>query len=807
MPALTVAEIVKDALGKKGVELLDSVVLDYIVAVLEDPDSHYGTDGGDMYDVVAPFLLDTGVTATEDDAMRVCKKLVSQLTEHGFNKEPVADTVKQLAAPVRIAAMGGAKTTGLELMRRVGEEELRSDDEGDGGDKKEGRARTREERLARRQANQTGGAGTVIEARAMNVEAQPVKVHAKGNQAASKNIRIDNLTVAFGGNVLLQDCSLNITFGRRYGIVGRNGVGKSTLMRAVANREVAVPKHLQVLYIEQEVAGNDMSALECVLSCDTERAALLAEEKKLLEQAPPAAAAAAKGGPASTAGASESSAGTGSTVKKGPSEEDKLTARLHEIYERLQEISADTAESRQRRAALRRGPPPGPRAPAQAASSILAGLQFTAEMQAKKSKDFSGGWRMRPFSRRPTFRHANPPRFRSDLIRSDPIRSYLIWPRCSIALARALFCEPDVLLLDEPTNHLDLHAVLWLENYLSRWKNTLIVVSHGAPPRPSLPALLRGSHGAPPRPSRPLPHKARGSHARDFLNAITTDIVHVFDKKLTSYNGNYDQFEKTRSERLLMLQRQADAQDMRRKHIQKFIDRPAPSAPDSDPPPPPPFRFRYNAKRASMAQSRIKLLQKMQDISVPEDEAEFRFGFPQPEQLPSSHSSVQVIDMSFGYSPDKLLFKGLNFNVSMDSRIALVGPNGAGKSTLLNIIAGKLKPLEGRVEISGKLRFAHFTQHSTDSLDVKLTPLEQLMALFPGASPQPTNHLDIDTIDALIEALNDFEGGVLLVSHDQRLIMALCDEMWACEHNRCKPFPGDFEQYKARVMAKLLGKK
>mmetsp|Transcript_46012 Transcript_46012/g.75065 ORF Transcript_46012/g.75065 Transcript_46012/m.75065 type:complete len:783 (-) Transcript_46012:1348-3696(-) len=767
------------ALGPK-VDRLDDTVLDYIVGIIDDKDTPFSANGADLCDLIGPFLSDTGATESDQDALRVCKAIVKELHSLGLNLEVKSDIPTILAAPVKLASIAAApKTAGLDLVTNeaFSSANLDSDDEDDILDedgkpipkdrvkelpeygmsvKDELKRKKREERVTRRQA-MLEAAAQVVQGRALNVGTQAVKIHTKGTGLGNRNIHIDNLTIAFGGSTLFVDSSMSLAFGRRYGVVGRNGIGKSTLLRAISNREVAVPKNMQILYIEQEEAGSDMNALECVLVCDVERQSLLKEEKDLVEQlqaikgTPSTATAAAPNlphaGKAASIATVTSSTGSGA-AKKPETLEEKLNARLNEVYNRLGEISADTAEAR--------------------ASSILAGLQFTPEMQTKPSSAFSGGWRMR------------------------------------IALARALFCEPDLLLLDEPTNHLDLHACLWLESYLSKWKNTLLVVSH----------------------------------ARDFLNAVATDIIHAFDKKLWQYSGNYDQFEKSRAEKMKNLQRAHDSQEMRRKHIQKFID-----------------RFRYNAKRASMAQSRIKLLQKMQDIPLIEDDPNFRFEFPVPEELPASHSSIQVVDVTFGYAQDKPLLKGLNFAVDTESRITLVGANGAGKSTLLKMLSGELKPLVGRVEMSGKLRLGMFTQHHVDSLNLKLTPLEHMQQSFPGIPPQtlrshlgsmgvsgelairpmstlsggqksrvsfavitwtkphillldePTNHLDIDTIDALIEALNAFEGGVVLVTHDQRLIAAVCDELWVCDAGKVKPFPGDFDQYKQKMIQKMQLKK
>eukprot|EP00761_Pharyngomonas_kirbyi_P013678 gb/GECH01013707.1/.p1 GENE.gb/GECH01013707.1/~~gb/GECH01013707.1/.p1 ORF type:complete len:633 (+),score=128.51 gb/GECH01013707.1/:1-1899(+) len=412
---------------------------------------------------------------------------------------------------------------------------------------------------------------------------------------------------------------------------------------------------------------------------------------------------------------------------------------LQRVYERLDEIDAHSAEAR--------------------AASILAGLGFESHMQKLPTKKFSGGWRMR------------------------------------IALAQALFIEPDVLLLDEPTNHLDLHAVLWLEDYLTRWRKTLVVVSH----------------------------------SRSFLDAVSTDVIHIHHRKLTHYSGNYSTFEKTRREHLLAQQRAHEAQQRQRAHIQKFID-----------------RFRYKASHARMAQSRIKMLEKMDTVPDVEDDPTFAFSIPAPD--PVSPPLLQAVDITFRYGEDKpTLFEDLSFNVDMDSRIALVGPNGAGKSTFMNVLAGHLEPSEGHVVRNPRVRIGQFSQHHVNHLSMHLTSLEFMQKSFPKSGEaelrshlgsmgltgnlavrpiytlsggqksrvafahltflkphillldEPTNHLDLETVDALVNALNDYEGGVLLVSHDEYLIQTVCDDIWVCTGTSIDKFQGDFQEYKKTI--------
>ncbi|XP_051217312.1 ABC transporter F family member 1 [Lolium perenne] len=525
----------------------------------------------------------------------------------------------------------------------------------------------------------------------------------------SRDIHIESLTLTFHGHDLLVDTELELNYGRRYGLLGLNGCGKSCLLKAIGYRELPIPQHMDIYHLSHEIEASDMSALGAVISCDEERVKLEKEAEILAAQ------------------------------------DDGGGEALERVYERLEAIDASTAEKR--------------------AAEILFGLGFNKQMQAKKTRDFSGGWRMR------------------------------------IALARALFMNPTILLLDEPTNHLDLEACVWLEETLKKFDRILVVISH----------------------------------SQDFLNGVCTNIIHMQNRKLKLYTGNFDQYIQTRSELEENQMKQYRWEQDQISAMKEYI-----------------ARFGHgSAKLARQAQSKEKTLAKMERGGLTEKVARDRiltFRFTNVGKLPPP--VLQFVEVTFGYTPENLIYKKLDFGVDLDSRVALVGPNGAGKSTLLKLMTGELVPLDGMVRRHNHLRIAQFHQHLAEKLDLELSALQYMLNEYPGneeermraaigrfglsgkaqvmpmrnlsdgqrsrvifawlawREPQlllldePTNHLDIETIDSLAEALREWDGGLVLVSHDFRLINQVAEEIWVCENQAVTRWGGDIMEFKEHLRSK-----
>ncbi len=413
--------------------------------------------------------------------------------------------------------------------------------------------------------------------------------------------------------------------------------------------------------------------------------------------------------------------------------------RIAENHQRLADIDAASAPAR--------------------AARILAGLGFDEAAQQGSCRELSGGWRMR------------------------------------VALAALLFSQPDLLLLDEPTNHLDLEASLWLEGYLKAYPGTLLLVSHD----------------------------------RNLLNRVAKRIVHLEGLKLVAYSGNYDRFERTRRERQARQAALQKRQMAERRHIQAFVD-----------------RFRYKASKARQAQSRLKALARMEPIAAAIEEQRVNLAFPEPEALAPPLMTLE--GAAAGYQPGRPVLGGLDLRLDPDERVALLGANGNGKTTFLRLLSGALAPQDGRILRSGKLRVGYFAQDQAEQLDPRATALNLVAGLLPKAREadrrahlgrfglsgdralvevgrlsggetarlvfalnscarphlllldEPTNHLDVDARQALVQAINDYPGAVVLVSHDSHLIELVADRLWLVAEGTVAPFDGDLDDYRRLLL-------
>ena len=408
--------------------------------------------------------------------------------------------------------------------------------------------------------------------------------------------------------------------------------------------------------------------------------------------------------------------------------------RLGDVYERLLAIDAYTADAR--------------------AAQILLGLGFDEEMQAQPLDSFSGGWKMR------------------------------------VALAALLFSAPDVLLLDEPSNHLDLEATLWLENFLKNYTGTLIVISH----------------------------------ERDLLNNVVDVILHLSGGKIALYSGNYDGFEKQRAERIAQIAAAQASQDAQRARLQDYV-----------------ARNSARASTAKQAQSRAKMLAKMQPIAALADDPSLAFDFPSPTEL---RPPLITLDMAaVGYTADTPILSRLNLRIDPDDRVALLGRNGNGKTTLARLLAAHLPAMHGEVHASGKMKVGYFTQYQVEELSGDDTPLEHMTRAMQGKTPaavraqlgrfgfsgekattlvgklsggerarlalalitrdaphllildEPTNHLDVDAREALVQALNGYDGAVILISHDRHMVELTADRLVLVDDGRAVDYPGSIDDY------------
>ncbi len=514
-------------------------------------------------------------------------------------------------------------------------------------------------------------------------------------------ITIQNATLSYGANPLIEDINLAIYNKQVVGLVGSNGCGKTSLLAALqgdgplSRGEISIKSDARLSSLEQEITGLERSAHDYVLGADAKLSAIY--------------------------------------QKLAHAEEVQDYAAMMDCHGELAECDGYRAES--------------------IIAKILVGLGFTQEDLQKPVSSFSGGWRMR------------------------------------LNLARCLFAPSEILLLDEPTNHLDFESVVWLQAHIKSYPGIVVLVSHD----------------------------------RDFLDSIVTHVAHVENHQLKMYTGSYSTFEKERAMNLAIQGAQHRKQQAKIQHMQSYVD-----------------RFRFKASKAKQAQSRLKAIERIEQVAAVHESSPFSFEFSAPDSMPDPMITLNKVNLGYG---DHTVLKQLNFSIRAGQRIGLLGVNGAGKSTLIKALCGTLQPQAGKLQIFTGVRIGYFEQHQVDSLPLESTALEYMRSVAPKAAErtvtqflagfafsrdqtlqtintfsggekarlalavivwqkpglllldEPTNHLDMEMREALMLALQSYEGSVVLVTHDRYLLRTLVDELFTVADAKVAPYEGNVEDY------------
>ncbi|KAJ2727042.1 hypothetical protein GGI07_000160 [Coemansia sp. Benny D115] len=769
---------------------LDQDTVDYLGGMIADE-----SDLEAVREAAEPFLTDAGMS--EEELSAAFSKLSA--SDAAAKEEVSAVPAARLPQPLAIKGAAVTPAQKPEAVKKPAEAPRTS--------------------LPKRDASPVKSKVVKFEMPPVNAYSQQSRFHAETVTTLSKDVDLKDVNVTVGDNELLVDTRLWLKAGCHYGMVGRNGAGKSTLLSVIGNKSlVGFPENIRTLYIQQlDVLDTDIKVVDAVLAADTERqkrvddtrtieAALhtpdelrkaldsyisrVSSEKIFLAQKTATLRSGRRGKIARSA-ALKAEQTMEQTIRSelyagGKTDGDVAEAVLTSLYTELDEMDAHSAESRAR--------------------AILSGLDISEEQQDQAVSQLSGGWRMR------------------------------------VALAKAMLIKPDVLLLDECTNHLDLEAIAWLQTYLVSLEDITIVCV---------------------------------SHDRDFLNAVSEEIIRLKDKKLSYHPGNYDEYEQTEDEFRKKKERQYEALQRRREHVKKSIDNFMKHA-----------RSTKDDKVLNQASSRKKLLERMVGLDVTEDGKRFKlsnwagyhetmrpelkleraekgvdFTIPQPDTIRHSGPLIQLNSISFAYPSDKKasastgttspVLDNISMSIMMGDHIALLGLNGCGKSTLVNIIKGDLSPTKGTVEQQARLRIGHYTQHFVDELSgvqdsglailmrdhptikegeirkwlgsfelsgsLATRPVFMLsggqrarmaMAIMLFSNPhillldEVTNHLDMYAVQGLITAINEYEGTVIVVSHDRHFVRETCDTVYSLRNATLSILEDGVDEYIDRFIAK-----
>lgn len=810
---------------KKHLTTLDEDIIEYLVGAVDGLSITEKKNSDTLYETIGPFLLDTGAYDSEEAAQDICKKISIDFGGSGFNSSVKTDdfevdTPVLLSAPKKMSDNVEFKKPNRQVFSDV--TVLDSFELIPGLDQKDRytgnsaipdkldiksvpttQRELRKQRKANEQVMKILRAEALERARAEEEMAKARMAAIKASRSLSRQsntgVNIENFYIPHpsGSSDLLSDASLTLAPGHRYGLIGKNGAGKSTLMRAIAHYKLPNLNHLKILLVDQHVEGDEFSPLEWVLKADVERVSLLEDEKKLTHYM--------------TKISEDPSTKLPSELKNV-----NLELALAEVYDRMELIGVHSAEKRARQ--------------------ILSGLGFTDSMMVLPTNSLSGGWAMRA------------------------------------ALAAALFVKPNLLLLDEPTNHLDLHALLWLENWLTNYFTGIALIV---------------------------------SHDSVFLDAVCTDILELRStlagqstSSLTAYSGSYSTYEKTLAENRIAQQKNRENYEREKEKLIEFISREG--------------KKYDNPAHQSQRKMKIKQLEKLQEIEKLTQDSELSLKFPVPYcKFTNKETLLTLENISFSYPhpehPDQLLpplFSDIYFNVQYGDRIVIVGANGTGKTSLLNVITGDALATTGNVKRNLGSRLTVLRQHhyQGEQLDPSLNAMEhmrrlnfddhlihykshhesnasknphhtgnreEMTKLEPGSRQEesllrnylagfgltgtkatlpvkhlsggqrmrlamavalhprpdflildePTNHLDSDSVRALSEAIEGFEGAVITVSHDETFVNTVLNskkneeddkktegQLWVLENKKFKRYDGDFLNYKKEVRKFVLKK-